>query len=79
MPIPPKRIGLVRRFARWLTLCVPRNQHVHKGCIGWDHDDADYCCTHCECCPCWSWRCNHCFWERGFLRAASDWAWRGGE
>lgn len=64
----------MRRFIRWLSIRWPRKEHLHEGCPGWDHDDADYCCTYCQCCPCYSWRCGVCLWEY-HLGRLTDWAW----
>jgi len=74
MPVRP-RVGVVKRIVRWVILRFPRGEHLHKDCPGYDHEDADYCCTYCECCPCYSWRCNLCVWSHK-LKWIGDWAWK---
>lgn len=65
----------MKRIIRKLTM-YPRAEHLHKGCIGYDHDEGEYCCCECLCCPCYSWRCGVCLWQhKPIFKKVGDWAW----
>jgi hypothetical protein len=68
---------MVKRFIRWVSR-YPKAEHLHKNCQGLDvPEDENYCCSHCGCCPCWSWRCGWCLWEKRGFRQLVDWAYKG--
>lgn len=71
-------IKVIKKLVRKLTM-YPTAEHLHKDCQGIDDDDPrGYCCSHCACCPCHSWRCGVCLWyEKPVFRSICDWAWIG--